>query len=162
MSLQAASVDVVTYNTGEVIQLGGGIVLRILEDGSHTDNRLGAVHTTIPPHTPGPPQHLHQMHDETFLILSGSVRFTTGTTAYDTRTGDYIIVPPLAPHTFANETAEEATMYSTFTPAFYINYFRLLQEMVAKNGGKLRKEDGLEAMGRYATLQTEMMAAKEV
>jgi len=102
------------------------------------------------------------MHEETFLVLSGSVRFTTGTTAHDTCTGDYVVVPLMASHTFSNETDEEATVYSTFTPAFYINYFRLLQEMVAKNGGKLRREDGTEAMGRYATLQTEMMAGKEL
>ena len=69
---QTANVDIVQYNTGEVIQLGGGIVLRVLEDGSHTDNRLGAVHITVPPHTPGPPQHWHQVSSppESVVIFS--------------------------------------------------------------------------------------------
>ena len=26
----------------------------------------------------GPPQHVHRAHDETFFVLSGRVRFTTG------------------------------------------------------------------------------------
>ena len=40
-----------------------------------TDNRLGAVEVTIPPHTQGPQPHWHEMHDETFLITKGTVRF---------------------------------------------------------------------------------------
>lgn len=37
------------------------MVVRILEDGSRTDNRIGAVHITMPPHTPGPEQHWHHV-----------------------------------------------------------------------------------------------------
>lgn len=55
----AVSVNVVPHNGGEILRLGGGMVVRILEDGSRTDNRIGAVHITMPPHTPGPEQHWH-------------------------------------------------------------------------------------------------------
>lgn len=102
------------------------------------------------------------MHDELFLVLSGKVRFTTGTTVHDAHSGDYVVVPPMAPHTFSNEWDEEATFHCSFTPAYYVNYFRLLQEMAAKSGGELTMEDSVEAMGRYATLQVDAMAGKEV
>lgn len=46
------------------------IVLTILED-----NRISAVELIIPPKTPGPPAHWHEMHDETFLVTKGTVRF---------------------------------------------------------------------------------------
>jgi len=102
------------------------------------------------------------MHDETFYVLSGNVRFATGTTIHDAHAGDYVVIPPLAPHTFSNESDEVVTMYCSFTPAFYINYFRLMQEMAVRHGGKVTREDAMEAMGRYATLQVEAMAGKEV
>ena len=151
----------------------------VLEDGSRTESRIGAVYIHIPPHTSGPPQHwdqvchsrlpfrlfptsdyltedcasLLQMHDETFLVTSGSIRITTRDMEIDAREGDYIVVPPLAPHTFANVSDREATMYSSFTPGFYVNYFRYIRDEAEKNGGAVTREVSAEAMRRYATIQ---------
>jgi hypothetical protein len=44
----------------EVIMLGP-VRLEVLEDGSNTDNRIGAVTLTLPPNSSGPPQHWHQV-----------------------------------------------------------------------------------------------------
>jgi mannose-6-phosphate isomerase-like protein (cupin superfamily) len=68
-------VSVVAPAGGEVIQLGP-IQMRILEDGRTTDHRLGIGEITVPPRTPGPPQHRHAQHDEGFYVVSGTVRFT--------------------------------------------------------------------------------------
>jgi len=65
----AVSVNVVARGTGEIIQVGGGIVMRVLEDGSNTDNRLAAVHFTLPPRTLGPPQHWHQASSPSELLI---------------------------------------------------------------------------------------------
>ena len=94
------------------------------------------------------------MHDETFLITSGTVRFTSRDLEKDANAGDYVVAPPLAPHTFANASDQEATMVCTFTPSFYVNYFRYMRDEAEKNGGVLTKEIGFEAMRRYATIQT--------
>ena len=40
--------------------------------------------------------------------------------------GDYVTVPTRAPHTFSNPYDEEAKFFNTYTPAHYINYFKLL------------------------------------
>ena len=50
--------DVVMSRVGEreVFYLQG-TKLEVLEDGSNTDQRIGAVSITIPPKTNGPPQH---------------------------------------------------------------------------------------------------------
>ena len=103
----------------------------------------------------------HEMHDETFLVTHGSIRFHTGDTYVDAK-GDLVVVPPRAPHTFENVTGEEAGFFNTFTPAFYINYFRLLQEMAEGDGGKLSKENARIAMERYATMQLQGYGKEEV
>ena len=79
----------------------------------------------------------------------------------DAKEGDLVTVPPRAPHTFENVTGERAGFFNTFTPAFYINYFRLLQEMADANGGKVSKENGRIAMERYATMQIQGYGKKE-
>lgn len=154
----APHADVILVKPGdpanEIITVGPGIKLEILEDGSRTDRRLAAVRVYLPPHTPGPAQHWHQMHDETFLVEKGTVTFTSRDRRVVARAGDYLVAPPCAPHTFANETDEEAVMYSTLSPAFYVDYLRLLATMADEDaGGKLTKAMWKEAMGRYATLQ---------
>lgn len=40
---------------------------------------------------------LIQMHDETFLVTSGAVTFTSREKKVTLNTGDYIVVPPMAP-----------------------------------------------------------------
>lgn len=136
----------------EIIAVGP-IKLEVLEDGTNTDRRLAAVRIYLPPHTPGPTQHWHQMHDETFLVEKGTATFTSRDKQIVANQGDYLIVPTCAPHTFANETDEEVILYNTFSPAFYIDYFRVMAAMAEKAGGKMTKEIGKEAMERYATLQ---------
>lgn len=41
---------------------------RVLEDGTHTQNRLGIIESLIPAHSQGPIFHYHEMHDEGFII----------------------------------------------------------------------------------------------
>jgi len=59
------------------------------------------------------------MHDETFLVLKGTAYFACRETTFAAREGDYVVVPPYAPHTFGNASqTEEAVLHNTFTPAF--------------------------------------------
>lgn len=142
-------VSVVTPASAEVIQLGP-TRMRILEDGRTTGHRLGMGEITLPPHTPGPPQHRHARHDEGFYVVSGAARFTVGETAYDATPGTLVMIPPGAPHTFANLGDEPAVLLNTFTPDLYVQYFRDLGEMIA-SGKPLTPENTIEAMSRYAT-----------
>jgi hypothetical protein len=87
------------------------------------------------------------MHDETFLVTQGTVRFH----APDNTIVDYVTVPIRAPHTFSNPFDVEAKFFNTFTPAFYIDYFKILAE-VSKSDEKMSKEKNLEVMARFATM----------
>lgn len=116
--------------------------------------RIGTATLLVPPHTSGPPAHWHEMHDEIFLIVSGRLRFhaLSGKTI-DAGPGDHITVPTRAPHTFSNPFDEECVVFNTFTPAHYINYFRLLAEMSKEGKGKpMNPEYNRRAMAYFATI----------
>ena len=119
--------------------------------------RTGQV---IPPrfcdHTNSVFGHLSKMHDETFLVIKGTGTFYSRSDRVDAAVGDYVIVPPHAPHTFGNKSRdEELIIYNTFTPAYYVNYFRLMAKMVKEQGAEgITPEIGREAMAQYATIQT--------
>lgn len=143
------AVSVVGPDDGEVLVLGT-TRMRVLEDGRTTGHRLGLAESVLAPHTPGPPQHRHAQHDEGFYVISGSVRFTVGDHDHDATAGTLVMVPPGAPHTFANVTDAPAVMLSTFTPDLYVQYFRDLRDMFAAGTAPTRQAN-IEVMGRYAT-----------
>lgn len=90
--------------------------------------------------------HLGRQHDETFLVTQGTLRFhaLSGATI-DAKTGDYVTVPTRSPHTFSNPYDEEAKFFNTYTPAFYINYFKLLATLGAA-GKPMNPEANRKAM----------------
>jgi mannose-6-phosphate isomerase-like protein (cupin superfamily) len=144
-----AQVSVVGSDGGESIQLGPTL-MRILEDGSTTGHRLGIGEITIAPHTDGPPQHRHARHDEGFYVVSGTASFTVGETTYEAPAGTLVMIPPGAPHTFANPSDETTVILNTFTPDLYVEYFRDLRDMIAGDRA-LTAETTIQAMSRYAT-----------
>jgi pimeloyl-ACP methyl ester carboxylesterase/uncharacterized cupin superfamily protein len=142
-------VSVVPPDGGETA-LQGPIRLRILEDGSTTAHRLGVAEITIAPHTPGPPQHRHGRHDEGFYVVAGTASFTVGEAHYQATAGTLVMIPPGAPHTFANSGDEPVTLLNTFTPDLYVQYFRDLRDMVA-SGSPATADQITDVMARYAT-----------
>ncbi len=144
-----ASISISGPLDGEPVDLGT-TKMRIIHDGNTTGGRLGITVATLAPHTDGPPQHLHRRHDEGFYVISGTVRFTSGNDTHDAPAGSLVVVPPQVPHTFANPGDEPMVLLSTFTPSFYIQYFRDLAEMIA-TGRPVTPESAGEIMARYST-----------
>jgi mannose-6-phosphate isomerase-like protein (cupin superfamily) len=152
--------SIVGPDDGEVVRLGPATV-RILEDGATTGHRLGIGEITVAPHSAGPPQHRHARHDEGFYVVSGTARFTIGATVHDAPAGTLAMIPPGAPHTFANPGDEPLVLLNTFTPDLYVQYFRDLRELAdagagADSGGgpggvPLAPEAVARVMSRYAT-----------
>jgi pimeloyl-ACP methyl ester carboxylesterase/mannose-6-phosphate isomerase-like protein (cupin superfamily) len=143
-------VSIVGPDDGE-IAFTGPIQLRILEDGTTTDHRLGVGEIVVAPHTAGPPQHRHSRHDEGFYVVRGTARFTVGEESYDAPAGTLVMVPPGAPHTFANPGDEPAVILNTFTPDLYVQYFRDLRDFAAATGRPPAGEEIAEVMSRYHT-----------
>jgi quercetin dioxygenase-like cupin family protein len=143
------AVSIVGPGEGEIIA-SGPLQIRILEDGSNTDHRLGIGILPLAPHTAGPPQHRHAQHDEGFYVLSGNVRFTVGADNYDVGAGTWVTVPPGAPHTFGNVSDDPAVMLTTFTPDLYVHYFREIKALV-DSGQPMTRETMAPIWKNYAT-----------
>ncbi|HEY6496428.1 MAG TPA: alpha/beta fold hydrolase [Trebonia sp.] len=151
-------VSIVGPDGGEVA-LDGPTRLRILEDGSTTAHRLGIAEITIAPHVAGPPQHRHGRHDEGFYVVAGTARFTVGEESYKAPAGTLVVIPPGAPHTFANDSDEPVILLNTFTPDLYVQYFRDLRAMVA-SGAKPTAGQVADVMACYATEPATTYAAR--
>lgn len=144
-----AEVPIVGPDDGERIQLSPTVQMRILEDGSTTGHRLGISVSTLGPRSPGPPQHRHLQHDEGFYVVSGLLRFTIGDEDHNAGPGTLVMVPPGAPHAFANPGDEPAQLLTSFTPAFYVQYFRDMRDLAT--AGPPSAHDVEAIMARYAT-----------
>jgi pimeloyl-ACP methyl ester carboxylesterase len=143
------AVSIVGPGQGEALRLPGSVQMRILEDGHTTSHRLAIVELTLPPGATGPAQHRHAGHDEGFYVVSGVARFSVGDRSHDAPAGSLVMVPPGAPHTFANPGSEPVVLLNTFTPDLYLPYFRELAALVAH--GEVTPPALAAAMARYAT-----------
>jgi len=130
----------------------GGADFRLLADGSAVDGRSGLVQCTLAPGWSGPPQHIHREHDESFFILAGTVKFTSGRDELLATPGALVTAPIGDPHTFANaDDQAPATLLCTVTPERYIGYLRELASLLPGPDGRLDPADILALMGRYGT-----------
>lgn len=148
--------SIVGPGDGEILELGPGTRMRILEDGARTGHRLGIAEGVVAPRTPGPPQHRHAEHEEGFYVVSGVLRFTVGRDVHDAGAGTMVVVPPGVPHTFANPGDEPVRALTTFTPSRYVRYFRELRDAYAS--GNPSPADLAAIMGRYATVVSDEYA----
>jgi pimeloyl-ACP methyl ester carboxylesterase/mannose-6-phosphate isomerase-like protein (cupin superfamily) len=142
-------VSIVGPGQGEALHLPGSVQMRILEDGQTTSHRLAIAELRLPPGATGPAQHRHARHDEGFYVVSGVARFVVGDRSHDAPAGSLVMVPPGAPHTFANPGSEPVVLLNTFTPDLYVPYFRELHALEASGGAT--PPALAAAMARYAT-----------
>jgi quercetin dioxygenase-like cupin family protein len=66
-----------TWDEGQPIELPGWSV-RVKVSAADTRGRLTVLRGEMAPHLPGPAAHVHAEHDETFVVLSGRMRFRGG------------------------------------------------------------------------------------
>ncbi|KAI0009144.1 RmlC-like cupin domain-containing protein [Xylariaceae sp. FL0662B] len=156
-----------TRANSERVQLGRATIW-LLEDGTHTDTRVGCLLMALPAGAAGPPMHWHRFHDECFLVTRGVVTFVTlasnsdgdggggggsgdGEVEIEVAAGEMVAVPPRAPHTFRNKSADvDAEVFMTATPGFYIDYFRAMGK-IASTGQQLTPEITKHVMELFGT-----------
>jgi mannose-6-phosphate isomerase-like protein (cupin superfamily) len=97
--------------------------------GTDTDNTWGLLEYTAPPHFAGPPRHWHAT-EEAFYVLEGVVTFCLGERTVRAPAGAFVLVPPGALHTFANQEDQPARFLALLLPADFANYFTDLAEVV--------------------------------
>src|SRR5262245_27499719 len=105
--------------------VAAGNTFHVIDDGAATSGRTAIFECDLDPGWPGPPQHLHREQDETFYVLEGAVRVTSGEHTFVANAGDFVSIPCGDPHTFGNANSDApARLLCTVSPASYIDYFR--------------------------------------
>jgi len=88
--------------------------------------------------------------DETWFVLAGAVRFTTGRESFVAMPGRSVTAPRGTPHTFANADADvPATLFCTVSPAHYVDYFRELATLPLTSAGRFDPADMRALATRY-------------
>lgn len=79
-------------------------------------------------------------------MTKGTLRFRgLNGNVVDAKQGDFMTVPTRSPHTFENPFDEDAMFFNTYTPANYINYFKLLATF-SEEGKPMNPEANRRAM----------------
>jgi quercetin dioxygenase-like cupin family protein len=111
----------------QIAAIGLGITVKV--DGKLTHDAYSLFEYTVPPHTDGPPAHLHTREDESFLCLTGRLDVRLGGEDFTLAQGDYLWLPRDVVHTFRNAYEEESRIISVVSPAGLEGYYRALSEL---------------------------------
>jgi mannose-6-phosphate isomerase-like protein (cupin superfamily) len=132
---------------GERIRVPGfGIDMRVLVPAAATGGQLCMVEELTAAGS-GPPLHVHTRQTEIFRFLEGSYEVEVDGRRLAVETGDVVIVPPGARHTFRNVGRTMARLSFILTPAGSgEQFFREMAALLAAGGPP--DPQALQALGR--------------
>lgn len=97
----------------------------------------------------GPPRHIHHAEDETFVVLSGRVRFWVDGDVFERGAGETVFVPRGTEHTFVIVGDEPSRHLVILTPGGFEGFFADM----ASNGYAIPGDmDAIVASGRAHNL----------
>ncbi len=71
----------------------------------------------------GPPPHLHNSFQESFLIIEGEMEFMVNGDTMVVRAGESVDIPPKTLHTFANKSDRPCKWVNIHSPKGFRNFF---------------------------------------
>jgi mannose-6-phosphate isomerase-like protein (cupin superfamily) len=137
--------------TTEILRIGP-LAIRVLSSGIHTSS----VVLTISPHTPGFPLYYHRMHQVNFFIIRGAARFVTASASLpipsgrDIKAGEYVEVPVRTRYAFSNPYEEEAEIFVTYSPGYYVDCLREMAKL-CEDGKLLGVKEQAQVVSGWAT-----------
>lgn len=135
---------------GQPIDLPGWS-MRVKVTAGDTLGRFTVLHGEMAPELAGPPAHVHAEHDETFVVLTGRMRFRVGDRFLTAMPGETVYASRRLAHGFANPYDEPARYAAILSPSGYEEYFRQVAEHVARVGTLPGAAVTAELMARHAT-----------
>ncbi len=101
---------------------------------------------------PGPLPHVHDGHDETFVLTEGRLRFRVGDGFHTAVAGETVFASRRLAHGFGNPFEEPARYVAILTPSGYEDYFAEVAEHVATTGAMPDRSLTEELMARHRTV----------
>jgi len=124
----------------------------IILAGGQTGGAFSIDMISLSPGWSGPPPHVHQSHEETFIMLAGRVAYQFGDQRIIGTAGSTLYVPRGVRHGFANPYEEPARLLNLFTPAGYENFFSELAALFGATHGQPGLPDIQALFAKYDTV----------
>jgi quercetin dioxygenase-like cupin family protein len=99
-----------------------GVLYRTTLSSKETGGSL-SITDSYSPAGSGPPRHIHQDADETFVMLSGEALFWKDGETMTAKAGDTVFIPRGTPHTFRVTDAGPSRHLVIMTPGGFEGFF---------------------------------------
>lgn len=95
----------------------------------------------------GPPMHVHEREDETYVVLSGTVEVTIADRTETLGVGDCVFLPPGIPHRLHNPGPGPAQMFMLVHPPGLEHFLEAMERLRLE--GPVSKEAVHDLIARY-------------
>jgi len=130
----------------------GNIRLRFCKTSIDTNGELLEMEAIYQPTSSAPPAHFHPKQEETFTVVSGSLRFVVEGDERIVSSGSRVVIPPRLIHAAANITSEETRVIWQVRPALRTQQlFELMYGLAAAGKTNSRGAPNLLHMALIAT-----------
>lgn len=99
-----------------------GVQYKTLMSAKETSGAIAIVESVSPAGS-GPPRHIHQAEDESFVLLSGACMFWMEGESFERKSGESFFVPRGKEHTFKVTSAEPCHHLTILTPGGFEAFF---------------------------------------
>ena len=99
-----------------------GVSYRTILKSSDTGGAMSIVESVSPPRS-GPPRHIHEREDETFVLLAGTCNFWVEGAISSRKAGETIFVPRGTEHTFQVAGETPCRHLTILTPGGFEGFF---------------------------------------
>ncbi|SBW17285.1 cupin [Candidatus Protofrankia californiensis] len=117
-----------------------------------TLGRLTVLEGRMGAREPGPLPHVHEGHDETFVLVEGRLRFRVGDGFHTAVAGETVFASRRLAHGLGNPFDEPARYVAVLTPSGYEDYFAEVAEHVARTGAMPSRALTQELMAHHRTV----------
>jgi quercetin dioxygenase-like cupin family protein len=119
---------------------------------SDTLGQMTVLEGQMGPRLAGSPAHVHDGHDETFIVLEGQMRFRVGDQFHTAIPGETMFAGRQLAHGFSNPFDERARYIAVLSPSGYEDYFAKVATHVADTGVMPDPELTRELMAQHQTV----------
>lgn len=120
-----------------------GTTYRTILDRSETGGAMSIVDSVSPPRS-GPPRHVHDAEDETFVVLTGEVEFFLEGETFVKGPGETAFIPRGKEHTFRVVSDHPSRHLVILTPGGFEGFFAEMAQ------GRFRIPEDMQAINESA------------